>query len=130
MSLIYEKCYKPKVIKGTSWKIRSPRAARSGFIERPIPEMIEHHNPECKQHNVRSTLIDNLCKYELLTLNQNCALNNIGISNKCDIIDLKIIFLLFLFELQKPECLSTLGQSDVQKHRMLDYKYIQPGRGG
>ena len=32
--------------------------------------------------------------------------------------------------LQKPEALTTFGQSDVQKHKMPDYRNIQPARGG
>ena len=32
--------------------------------------------------------------------------------------------------LQKPEAMTTFGQSDVQKHKILDYRNIQPARGG
>ena len=43
-----------------------------------IPEMIEHHKPECKQHDISANLLHNLVIYELLTLNRNKVLPNTG----------------------------------------------------
>jgi len=38
------------------WKIRSLRAPHSGSTEQSVPEMIEHHKPKCKQHNISTNL--------------------------------------------------------------------------
>jgi len=42
--------------KEIGWKIRLLRALHSGSTEQTIPEMIEHHKPECKQHNISANL--------------------------------------------------------------------------
>jgi hypothetical protein len=63
-----------------NWKIRSHRAPNSGSTEQTIPKMIEHHNPEYKQHNISAKLFYNLFIYGLLTLNRNSVLPNAGFS--------------------------------------------------
>jgi len=47
--------------------------------------MIEHHKPECKQHNINANPFYNLFNYELLTLNRNRVLTNAGFSIKDEI---------------------------------------------
>jgi hypothetical protein len=60
------------------WKIRSLRTPHSGLTEQTIPEMIEHHKPECKQHNISANLLYNLFIHGLLKLNRNRVLPNTG----------------------------------------------------
>jgi hypothetical protein len=66
--------------KEIGWKIRLLRALHSGSTEQTIPEMIEHHKRECKQHNISANLLYNLFIYELLTLNRIRVLPNTGFS--------------------------------------------------
>jgi len=44
------------VNKACRWKIRSLRAPHSGSEVQTIPEMIGHHKPECKQHNISAKI--------------------------------------------------------------------------
>jgi hypothetical protein len=48
--------YNLNIVRRPSWKIRSLRAPHSGSNEQPVPEMIEHHKPKYKQHNISTNL--------------------------------------------------------------------------
>ena len=59
-------------------KFRSYRAPHSGSTEQTIPEIFEHHDPECNLHDINANLFYNLFIYGLLTLNRNRLLTNTG----------------------------------------------------
>ena len=62
------------------WKIRLLRASHSGLTRGVIPEMIEHYNLECKQHNTSNNRMNNSYHLGLYSLKRNRVLTDTGIS--------------------------------------------------